>query len=47
MDARNPAWMYQGETVRDLVNDAITMLRACGLTHAATTLQRASTHRRT
>ena len=44
--ARNPAWIYQGETVGDLVNDAITMLRACGLAHAATTLQRATSHRR-
>ena len=39
---RNPAWMYQGETVAEIVNDAITMLRACGLTHAAETLQRAT-----
>ena len=40
--ALNPAWMYQGETVADIVNDAITMLRACGLSHAATTLERAT-----
>lgn len=38
--ARNPAWMYQGETVAAIVNDAITMLRACGLTQAERTLRR-------
>jgi hypothetical protein len=40
--ARNPAWIYQGETVRQVVVDAVTMLRACGLSGAATALTRAT-----
>jgi hypothetical protein len=44
--ARNPAWMYQGETVGEIVNDAVTMLQACGLNQAATTLQHATSHHR-
>lgn len=40
--ARNPAWMYQGETVGQIVLDAVTMLKACGLTHAAGALERAT-----
>ncbi len=38
----NPAWIYQGETVRQIVVDAIEMLRACGLTQAEQTLRRAT-----
>ena len=33
--ARNPDWVYQGETIRQVVTDAVAMLRACGLNHAA------------
>lgn len=43
---RNPAWNYQGETVADVVNDAVTMLQACGLKLAATTLQDATSRHR-
>jgi hypothetical protein len=32
--ARNPAWIYQGETVRQIVHDSSSMLGSCGL-HAA------------
>lgn len=39
---RNPSWMYQGETVGEIVNDAVTMLKACGLSHAANTLEHAT-----
>lgn len=39
---RNPAWDYQGETVGQLVFDSVTMLRACGLSHAADTLEHAT-----
>ena len=39
---RNQAWIYQGETVHDIVRDAIAMLNACGLTHAADSLERAT-----
>ena len=39
---RNPAWMYQGETVAQVVVDAITMLKACGLSHAASALEHAT-----
>jgi hypothetical protein len=36
--ARNPAWIYQGETVRQIVDAGATMLRACGLDGAARAL---------
>ncbi|HJS95743.1 MAG TPA: hypothetical protein VJ741_15880 [Solirubrobacteraceae bacterium] len=38
--ARNPAWIYQSETVHDIVRDALAMLDSCGLTKA----QRALAH---
>ena len=38
----NPAWIYQGETVRQIVLDAIETLHACGLTRAERTLRRAT-----
>ena len=38
--ARNPNWIYQGETVRQIVVDAIEMLRSCGLTQAERMLRR-------
>jgi hypothetical protein len=37
----NPDWIYQGETVRRIVGDALGMLHACGLTEAEQTLRRA------
>ena len=37
--ARNPAWVYQGETVGQIVNDATAMLNTCGLNHAAKMLE--------
>jgi hypothetical protein len=40
--ARNPAWIYQGETVRDIVRDAVSMLNTCGLDRAARALERAT-----
>jgi hypothetical protein len=44
--AKNPAWMYQGETVGEIVRDALSMLDTCGLTQAEHTLRRAtSAHR--
>lgn len=36
--ARNPAWIYQGETVGQIVGDGVAMLRACGLRRAARVL---------
>jgi hypothetical protein len=39
---RNPAWIYQGETVGQVVIDAATMLKACGLSHAASALEHAT-----
>jgi 3-deoxy-D-manno-octulosonate 8-phosphate phosphatase KdsC-like HAD superfamily phosphatase len=42
--ARNPAWIYQGETVHDIVRDALSMLHTCGLTRAERTLHRATAH---
>jgi hypothetical protein len=40
--ARNPAWIYQGETVRQIVRDAVSMLDTCGLGQAARTLLHAT-----
>jgi hypothetical protein len=40
--ARNQAWIYQGETVHDVVRDALAMLGACGLTTAQRTLAHAT-----
>lgn len=37
---RNQKWIYQGETVHDIVRDSLSMLSACGLTKA----QRALAH---
>ena len=39
---RNPNWIYQGETVRQIVADATEMLRECGLHRAERTLRRAT-----
>lgn len=38
----NPAWIYQGETVGEIVRDATAMLHACGLTQAERALRRAT-----
>jgi hypothetical protein len=35
---RNPAWIYQGETVAAIVKDALSMLSDCGLPGAKATL---------
>ncbi len=42
--ARNQAWIYQGETVHEIVRDALSMLSACGLTDAERTLRAATSH---
>jgi hypothetical protein len=39
---RNPAWIYQGDTVGKIVDDGIAMLRACGLHDAAAALSTAT-----
>ena len=39
---RNPAWIYQGETVGEIVVDAKRMLDSCGLHPALETLRRAT-----
>ena len=39
---RNPAWIYQGETVAGIVHDGVAMLRACGLHGAAGALSAAA-----
>jgi hypothetical protein len=36
----NPRWIYQGETVSTITEDAIAMLGSCGLPKARTTLAR-------
>lgn len=38
----DPEWIYQGETLRQIVRDALSMLNACGLTQAERTLLRAT-----
>lgn len=35
---RNPAWIYQGETVAAIVKDAVSTLSDCGLPGAKTAL---------
>lgn len=45
VDAENPAWIYQGESVGKIVEDGIAMLNACGLRHAAGALSAAASHR--
>jgi hypothetical protein len=37
---RNPAWVYQGETVNQLVEDSISYLRSCHLERPAALLIR-------
>jgi hypothetical protein len=37
--ARNPNWIYQGQTVRQIVRDSLTALEACGLKGAESTLR--------
>jgi hypothetical protein len=39
---RNPAWIYQGETVGEIVHDASAMLGACGLLQAKAALAHAT-----
>jgi hypothetical protein len=34
----NQAWIYQGESVHDIVRDALSMLSTCGLTKAQSAL---------
>ncbi len=40
--ARDPAWIYQGETIRQIVHDSVTMLGSCGLDDAKAALVRAT-----
>jgi hypothetical protein len=40
--ARNQKWIYQGETVHDIVRDSLAMLGACGLTEAQSALAAAT-----
>jgi hypothetical protein len=39
---RNASWVYQGETVGQIVGDADSMLAACGLGQAQAVLRRAT-----
>jgi hypothetical protein len=39
---RNQSWIYQSETVHDIVRDALAMLDSCGLTKAQSALARAT-----
>jgi hypothetical protein len=39
---RNPAWIYQGETVRQIVTDSVSLLGSCGLHGAQAELKRAT-----
>jgi len=38
----NPRWIYQGETVSQIVADGVSMLRQCGLHGAAASLKTAT-----
>ncbi len=39
---RNPAWVYQGETIGEIALNGVSLLRACGLRRAADSLAAAS-----
>jgi hypothetical protein len=39
---RDPAWIYQGETVGEIVSDAAAMLGSCGLHQAQSALRQAT-----
>ncbi|MFZ0091905.1 MAG: hypothetical protein WAL63_20550 [Solirubrobacteraceae bacterium] len=39
VDARNPAWIYQGQTVSEIVANSIAALKSCGLSAAAAPLR--------
>lgn len=39
---RNPSWIYQGETIRQIVHDSVAMLGSCGLPAAERQLVRAT-----
>lgn len=43
--ARNPEWIYQGESIRGLVHDSWSTLNSCGLSEAARALVRDTAHR--
>lgn len=39
---RNPSWVYQGETVGQIVSDGLSLLESCGLSRARATLQQST-----
>jgi len=41
---RNPAWIYLGSTVRQIVAESASMLDSCGLDRARTRLLRETGH---
>ncbi len=43
--AQNPSWIYQGDTVGEIVHDGISMLRSCRLRVAAKALAAATAPR--
>ena len=43
--AKNRAWIYQGESVDQIVEDSIAMLNACGLHRSAGVLSAAASRR--
>jgi hypothetical protein len=43
--ARNPNWIYQGETVGAIVLDSVSMLKTCGLHGAAVALEHMASRR--
>ena len=42
---RNPAWIYQGETVRQILADSESLLGSCGLRGAQAQLKQATARR--
>jgi hypothetical protein len=42
---RDPSWIYQGETVRQIVTDSVSLLGSCGLRGAQTQLKQATGRR--
>ncbi len=43
VDKRNPNWIFQGQTLSEIVHNSISYLRSCGLPRSAAVLARRTT----
>jgi hypothetical protein len=46
VERRDPAWIYQGSTVRAIVDESVSLLGSCGLHRAQTQLRHETARRR-